>query len=228
MPIKYNGWELDAFDKAYNFRNYQFEKILKYIKGNVAEIGPGTGQNINYYYSKKVSKLHLYEPSKSLHSVLRKKIKDPKIKTFNRKFKANKNKFDTIIYLDVLEHIKNDKNEIDMALKSLKKNGNLIINVPAFQFLYSDFDKNVGHYRRYDKKKLILLFKNKKYKKILLSYYDSFGFILSFLSKILKTNFKKNFKQKIILWNFLIPYSKILDKIIFNSFGKSLICVIQK
>ena len=132
------------------------------------------------------------------------------------------------MYLDVLEHIKNDKKEIDMALKSLKKNGSLIINVPAFQFLYSDFDKNVGHYRRYNKKKLISLFKNTKYKKISFKYYDSFGFILSFLSKILNKNFKQNFKQKIIFWNFLIPYSKILDKIIFNKFGKSLICVIQK
>ena len=132
------------------------------------------------------------------------------------------------MYLDVLEHIKNDKKEIDMALKSLKKNGSLIINVPAFQFLYSDFDKNVGHYRRYNKKKLMSLFKNTKYKKISFKYYDSFGFILSFLSKILNSNFKQNFKQKIIFWNFLIPYSKILDKIIFNKFGKSLICVIQK
>ena len=227
MSINYNGWELNSFDKAYNFRSYQFGKILKYIKGNVAEIGPGTGQNINYY-SKKINKLHLFEPSKNLYSILKNKIKDPRIKTVNTKFKTNNNKFDTIMYLDVLEHIKNDKKEIDIALKSLKKNGNLIINVPAFQFLYSDFDKNVGHYRRYNKKKLISLFKSKKYKKIWCTYYDSFGFILSLLSKISKSNFKKNFKQKIIIWNLLIPYSKVLDKIVFNSFGKSLICVIQK
>tara|TARA_Y100000996_G_scaffold414894_1_gene407269 strand:+ start:3860 stop:4543 length:684 start_codon:yes stop_codon:yes gene_type:complete len=227
MSINYDGWELNAFDKAFNFRIYQFEIILKYIKGNVAEIGPGTGQNIKYY-SKSINKLHLYEPSKNLYLALKKKIKNSKIKTLNKKFKTNKNKFDTIMYLDVLEHIKNDKKEIDMALKSLKKNGNLIINVPAFQFLYSDFDKNVGHYRRYNKKNLMLLFKNKKYKKISFKYYDSFGFILSFLSKIFKSNFKNNFKQKIILWNFLIPYSKVLDKIIFNRFGKSLICIIQK
>ena len=151
MSINYERWELNTFDKAYNFRNYQFETILKYIRGNVAEIGPGTGQNITYY-SKQINKLHLYEPSKDLYLTLKKKIKNSKIKILNKEFKATKNKFDTILYLDVLEHIKNDKKEIDMALKSLKKNGNLIIHVPAFQFLYSDFDKYVGHYRRYNKK----------------------------------------------------------------------------
>ena len=124
------------------------------------------------------------------------KIKDPRIKTFNTKFKTNNNKFDTIMYLDVLEHIKNDKKEIDIALKSLKKNGNLIINVPAFQFLYSDFDKNVGHYRRYNKKKLISLFKNKKYKKIWCTYYDSFGFILSLLSKFQNQILRKILNKK--------------------------------
>ncbi|MAY90749.1 MAG: hypothetical protein CMN00_06170 [Rickettsiales bacterium] len=72
MSINYDGWELNAFDKAFNFRIYQFEIILKYIKGNVAEIGPGTGQNIKYY-SKSINKLHLYEPSKNLYLALKKK-----------------------------------------------------------------------------------------------------------------------------------------------------------
>jgi len=53
---------------------------------------------------------------------------------------GQKNAYDTIIYLDVIEHIKNYENELINAYKSLKKNGNLIINVPAFQFLFSQFN----------------------------------------------------------------------------------------
>ena len=53
--------------------------------------------------------------------------------------------YDTILYLDVLEHIEDHEKEILKAFGSLKKNGYLVINVPAFQFLYSDFDKHVGH-----------------------------------------------------------------------------------
>ena len=41
--IFYDGWELEYFDRAINFRNYQFDILKKYIKGIVAEVGPGNG-----------------------------------------------------------------------------------------------------------------------------------------------------------------------------------------
>jgi len=66
-------------------------------------------------------------------------------------------------------------------------------------------------------------------------YYDSFGYILSFVSQILftisknyKNNYKKNFDKKIYFWNFLMPISRIIDKCTFNSFGKSLFVVLEK
>ena len=47
--IDYPGWELKYFDKANNFRNYQFLLIKNKIKGNVAEVGPGNGINYESY-----------------------------------------------------------------------------------------------------------------------------------------------------------------------------------
>ena len=61
-------------------------------------------------------------------------------------------RFDTIIYIDVLEHIKESQKEIALAKQCLKPNGHLIILVPAYNFLFNTFDKKIGHYRRYDKK----------------------------------------------------------------------------
>ena len=58
--------------------------------------------------------------------------------------------FENILYLNVLEHIKDDVNEINLALKKIVSGGHLIILVPAHQELYSNFDKEVGHYRRYN------------------------------------------------------------------------------
>jgi len=115
-----------------------------------------------------------------------------------------------------LEHIKNDKTEILKAFKSIKKNRYLIINVPAFSHLYSEFDKNVGHHKRYEKEDMRIIFKD-------LRYYDSIGYILSLLS-----DYKKKIQQKIRVWDFLIPFSKIIDFLIFNLFGKSLLVVIKK
>jgi hypothetical protein len=61
-----------------------------------------------------------------------------------------------------------------------------------------------------------------------MKYYDSVGYLLSLISKIFSNNYKKNFHQKIKIWNFLIPFSKMLDKLCFNLFGKSLIIIINK
>ncbi len=61
----YVGWELQSFDNANNFRNYQFSLIEKFIKGDVAEVGPGNGALIKLYY-KKAKLIHLFEPSKNL------------------------------------------------------------------------------------------------------------------------------------------------------------------
>tara|TARA_B100001057_G_C22831002_1_gene943399 strand:- start:1635 stop:2336 length:702 start_codon:yes stop_codon:yes gene_type:complete len=226
--IHYPGWELKYFDRSKNFRNYQLSLIKKYLRGEIAEIGPGNGGNLSGYLNFP-KKIDLYEPSKNLFFNLKENFKkNKKINFFNKTFNKSKKKYDAILYLDVLEHIKNDRIEIIKAIKSLKKDGYLIINVPAFSFLYSEFDKNVGHFRRYSKSDFKKVLVGLDFQKVNYVYYDTIGFLLSLLSKIFISNYKKNFEKKINFWNSMIWISKILDLITFRFFGKSLLVIIKK
>ena len=226
--IDYEGWELEHFDNSINFRNYQNDLFKNHLRGHVAEVGPGNGENLQIYKDK-VEILELYEPSKVLFENLISKFgSDKKFIIKNEVFSLKENTYDSILYLDVLEHIENDHQEIIKAFNSLKEGGKLIINVPAFQHLYSNFDKDVKHFRRYSKKTLLNLIKNLNYLSYELKYYDSLGYILSLMSKLFTKNYKNNFNKKIKLWNSLIPLSKILDTLIFHIFGKSLILIITK
>ena len=119
------------------------------------------------------------------------------------------NKFDTIIYFDVLEHIKNDIKEVSIASKKVKKNKYLIFNVPAYQSLYSSFDKSVGHYKRYNKKDFLKISKKTGLKIEKLIYYDSIGFLFLILNRIFSLK-QSNLKNKLYLWNLLIPYQDLL------------------
>jgi len=224
----YEGWELKYFDSSNNFRKYQYHLIKNYIKKRTAEVGPGNGANIKTYIHK-CDQLNLFEPDRNLYINLKKIfLNNKKIKIYNKSLDVLKNNYQTILYLDVLEHIKNDTKEILKAYSLLDKKGYLVINVPAFQMLYSIFDKDIGHFKRYKKADFYKIAKKNKLRIEKIKYYDSIGFLLSFVSKIFLSDYKKNFKQKIKIWNFLISLSRILDKIVFHSFGKSLLVVIEK
>ena len=223
--ITYEGHELEHFDNANNFRKYQLQLIFKYLNNNLAEVGPGRGGFVKHY-KKFVKKIYLIEADRNLYKYLKKNIKDKKIKFKNsRIFKVNK-KFETIIYFDVIEHIENDLKEIKEAKKKLKKKGYLIINVPAHQYFYNNFDKSVGHVKRYNKKDFRDIEKKTGLKIDKLIYYDSIGFFLLILNKVFDLS-SKNLNHKINFWNSMIPISKIIDFLTFNTLGKSLLCVFR-
>ena len=104
----------------------------------------------------------------------------------------------------------------------------LIINVPAFNFLYSKFDKDVGHFKRYNKRDFKVMLKDIRHISYKMNYYDSIGFILSVLNKFFSGKESKFMKSKILFWNSMILVSQIIDKITFNLFGKSLLLLVKK
>ena len=224
--IQYDGFELDHFDSASNFRQYQISLIKKFIKGKFLEVGAGKGGLVPFY-KKLIKDITIIEPEKKLFKILKKKNFDKKLKIKNQTIKDIKKKYDTIIYYDVLEHIKNDLNETKLAVKKLNKDGYLIFSVPAYQTFFSDFDKSVGHYKRYNRQDFIVLGKRTGLKIEKIAYYDSMGFLFLVLNKLFSLK-QTNLKNKIYLWNLLMPISKFIDFITFNKFGKSLLCVFRK
>tara|TARA_B100001287_G_C22629128_1_gene504138 strand:- start:545 stop:1234 length:690 start_codon:yes stop_codon:yes gene_type:complete len=224
--IQYDGFELEHFDSASNFRRYQISFIKKFLVGSLLEVGAGKG-GLATKYMDLSNDITLIEPDKKLFNFLKKKFKKKKLSIQNISINKIKRKFDVIMYFDVLEHIKRDLQEIKLASKKLNKNGYLIFSVPAFQIFYSDFDRLVGHFKRYNKNDFLQFSKKNDLEITKLVYYDSIGFLFLILNKIFSLK-QNNIKSKVFLWNLLIPISKILDILTFNTFGKSLLCVFKK
>ncbi len=225
----YPGQELQLFEEAKNWKEYFASKISGYIQGSVLEVGAGIGETTAYLINKKVTTWTCLEPDENLFSILLQKIKEEELPAFCKAINGTlddlpfSQKFDTIIYIDVLEHIENDKSEIEKAVTKLNDGGQLIILSPAFQMLYSPFDKVIGHYRRYTKKTLRETVKTLNLTQKKMFYLESAGMFLLLLNKFL---FKSNYpsKKNIVVWDKLfIPVSKGLDKISFYSFGKTII-----
>lgn len=79
--------------------------------------------------------------------------------------------YDLLLLMDVLEHIGDQRKFLFAANKMLKSGGFLIVNVPAFNKLYSDYDRAVGHIRRYDSDELTQTIEACGFKRISYSYW---------------------------------------------------------
>tara|TARA_B100000378_G_scaffold792_1_gene765 strand:+ start:74 stop:763 length:690 start_codon:yes stop_codon:yes gene_type:complete len=223
-----SSWELEFFDAAKNWRKYQFKNILKYINSSVLEIGPGTGHNVQYYKNR-ASQITLLETNKNLANSLKSKFdEDKKIIVLNTDIHIQEKTFDTIMYMDVLEHIEDDKKEVNKALKHLNSGGNLIFFVPAYQFLYSDFDKSIGHIKRYNKQFFLSFKENENISIVELKYFDSIGFFFAVLNKLFNKNKKESIGLGVKIWDKLMFLSRIMDLIFLHKFGKSLFCIMKK
>jgi len=226
--MDYPGLELENFDKAVIWRKYIYLLIKKYINNNVLEVGAGIG-SFTKNYEKKTRNLTLSETDDSNFNLLTSKFKDKNnIKVINSFTSQISETFNTILYLNVLEHIEKDVEEISQALKKLNADGHLIILVPAHNELYGKFDKAIGHIKRYK----IDFFKSLKLDNaevMELYYLDSLGYFLYYLNKIF---FKEEIyptKLKIFLWDKLFtPFSMILDKLLYYKLGKNVMCIIKK
>ncbi|MEE2938381.1 MAG: methyltransferase type 12, partial [Planctomycetota bacterium] len=131
-------------------------------------------------------------------------------------------KFDTILYLDVLEHIEKDAAEVSLAIERLRPQGCLVVLCPAHHWLHSPFDDAIGHYRRYDK---LMYRKLSTYKPLRIEYLDSIGLLASLANRMfLKQPYPS--EKQIRLWDrVFVTLSKAIDPISFYRFGKSVIGV---
>lgn len=232
-PIKYPGQELKLFENAINWKKYFAQFIQSSISGRVLECGAGIGSTTKMLNNGTYKEWILLEPDKEMAELLRNKISSNDLpsncKVIEGTISSLQNEFcfDTILYIDVLEHIENDNEEIEMAAFCLNDGGHLVILSPAFSSLYSKFDDAIGHYRRYTSKKLrSLLPPSLKLKS--LRYLDSSGFFLSITNRFfLKQKYPT--KKQIHFWDrYIIPVSKISDKVFKYSFGKSILGICQK
>ncbi|RJR26074.1 class I SAM-dependent methyltransferase [Candidatus Microgenomates bacterium] len=136
-------------------------------------------------------------------------------------------KFDSVVMLNVLEHIKNDLQALENVLKLLKPGGKLILLVPSHMCLYSDYDCKVGHQRRYNLREVQEKLRKVGFKIIKINYFNKLGALGWFYNfKVRKrTYFPKPF---IFSMNAVSGLTQLIDKVIAFPFGLSVICIAEK
>jgi len=228
----YVGAELEVFKHARNWKRYWSSAIAPYLRGAVLEVGAGVGANSPYLLTPAVNRLVCLEPDAQLVDRVRtdlgKLTTDRRVNVDVREgvvqTLTSDERFDAIVYLDVLEHIERDREEVATAAAHLRPNGHLVVLAPAFQSLYSAFDRAIGHHRRYTASTLLALTPDGLALERA-EYLDALGACLSAANRLLLRKSTPALRD-IAFWDrYVIPVSRVVDRLLGRSVGRSVLCV---
>jgi len=224
--LQYQGQELDIFAHATHWKAYWASRVVKWIRGDVLEVGAGLGANTVVLQNSAVRTWHCLEPDPELGMRLNSAIAGLPSCSASRGTIRNvaERRFDSILYLDVLEHIQADRDELAMAARLLRPSGHIVVLSPAHQFLFSKFDASIGHFRRYDRNSLRAC-SPPNCRLEAMFYLDCAGVLLSLANRVLLRRSTPSFKQ-IRTWDkYVVPISRVLDPALGYRVGKTLIGV---
>lgn len=228
----YQGSELATFARARHWKQYLAEQLRPYIRGRVLEVGAGLGSMTRTLRDGADLSWTCVEPDAGLAASLRDAIQrgscgDPKTLDVVEGSLADLNRntaFDTILYIDVLEHIQDDRQELARAAEFLAPHGHLVVLSPAHRALYSAFDQAVGHFRRYSRRSL----QNAgpaNLSLVRLRYLDCVGLFASLANRLLLRSPSPT-ASLIKVWDTLmVPVSRLVDPLLLFWFGKSVLAV---
>jgi len=230
MTHSYIGSELELFAAATNWKAYFASALAPFIGAQVLEIGAGIGSNIPILHTPAVRQWTSVEPDPDLARRITERITLDELPETCRvlvgtiESVAETLRFNTVLYIDVLEHIADDAAELNRAAGYLVPHGNLVVLAPAHRFLFSEFDAAIGHYRRYNAVSLTAVTPPRCRLRTCFLL-DSVGFFASLANRFLLAATTPTPVQ-IAFWDkVLVPVSRVLDNVTAHKFGKSIVAV---
>jgi SAM-dependent methyltransferase len=226
------GGKQELLDSEVGLPKYNSAIVSKFVRNlglfkngiEVLEFGSGTGTLAEIMHNDYGIKVDCVEVDPHLCEMVRKK--GLKCERFLEKLQE---KYDVIYTSNVLGHIQNDLEAIISIKKVMKNNSLLGIYVPAHQFLFSEMDEKIGHFRRYSKEELIEKVETAGFEVVLVRYDDVIGVMASFLVKLVGYKNSSRLGSPLsfkIYDNLIWPLSSILDNFGLNRVtGKNIFMV---
>lgn len=222
---EYIGHELDLFALARNWKARLRREIAPYLTAPVLEVGAGFGATTAALRSAVAGSWTGLEPDPALAERLAARSElDCTVRAGTLSTIPSNERFGSILYVDVLEHIDDDRSEVSRALDHLAPGGRLIVLSPAHQWLYSPFDAAIGHHRRYHRARLLGLAPEGAAVECA-RYLDAPGLVLN-LGNRLATRQRLPTRSQILFWDrILVPAARVLDPLLGYRVGRSLLVV---
>jgi SAM-dependent methyltransferase len=226
--FRYQGSELELFARAVNWKRYWSAQVRPHLGLRVLEVGAGIGVNTSYLNHGSTEWVCL-EPDRKMAQELATAIASGAIPA-NRVIAGTISElpaipsFDSVVYVDVLEHIEDDAAELARAAERLRSGGKIIMVGPAHSWLFSEFDRSIGHFRRYSPREVRALHSS-ALELIAVRQLDVVGILASMANRWGLRQTTPNPRQISVWDRYMVPLSRALDPLFFYRFGKSIMAV---
>ncbi len=193
---------LNHWDYIDRYSTWMYHVYQEYVGKKIFDVGAGMGRMVTYYINdaEKVLATDIFQ--KQVDFMNDKFSKYPYfeakvIDVLEDELADYENSFDTVICINVLEHLSDDYLAVKKMKSLLEIGGRLILIVPAWQKLYCVLDKNVSHYRRYDPGRLDDIAEKNDLKILKHHYFNKLGIIPYWLKGRKKTKDGESFSSSL-------------------------------
>lgn len=231
--VAYDGRDLEVLATMKRYHRWIVDRFAPFLTGEAIEYGAGTG-TFSRLILPYVRHLEIVEPSRALIDTLYREFsREPRVAIANMPLEehitsvADETK-DTLVLVNVLEHIKDDAAALAQLFRVLRRNGHLLLFVPALRWLFSDLDRHYGHFRRYHRNELATLVRAAGFELVTTRYMDLIGVVPWWLLNTIagKTEFQPSL---INLYDRVgVPIARFLEGIAAPPFGKNVLLIAVK
>lgn len=220
--------------RAHNYRRWQFRLIAPYVHGQVLEVGGGIG-NFTADLAAAAQAVVSLEPNAACHAQLTERTRTlSNVTVFNtsaeelERHVAPGYQADTVVCMNVLEHIQDDEAAVRTFSRQLKVGGKLVLLIPAAPWAFGDIDRRLGHYRRYSKASARLLMQKTSLTVVALRYFNFIG-LWGWLWNTRVTRRQSQSDGQILVFDrFIVPWLSRLEGLLPPPVGQSLLVVGRK
>ena len=231
----YAGKDLEAMSFAVNYHRWILSIFAPYLGSRVVEVGAGTGSFSELLLERRLESLSLVEPSSAMYQQLCRRVGESQnVKTYNDIFENVAERIrsgerpDSIIYVNVLEHIADDVHELNVINKTLDAGGRIFIFVPALRWLHGSYDRAINHFRRYTRTELEKKCVASGFKVTESRYFDLLGVLPWWVKyKVLQSN---NMEPGAVRFydQRVVPIARTLESSVTPPIGKNVLLIGEK
>ena len=236
--IVYEGRELEAMSFARKYHRWILEIFEPYFGSRLVEVGAGSGAITDFLLERRLESLSLIEPAHDMYRRLTSHLEalqpSAEVRTFNATFRQvadtirAEQRPDSIIYINVMEHIADDEAELRAAYETLERGGRLFIFVPALPWLYGSFDRLIRHYRRYTRSEMENKCAAAGFRVVRAHYFDLLG-VLPWWVKYCLLKSEAMERGAVEYYDrFFVPVIKGVESVVRPPIGKNLILIAEK